>query len=154
MSGANLPLRDIRLPPEPGWWPPAPGWWLLGLFGVLLLALIGRWLWTAARRRRARRARLALFDHLVGDAGAEPAARVRAANEALRRVVLAGSPGALQLSGADWLAWLDRGLGDAPFSSEAGRLLLEAPYRPTLQSEQAECLINLLRRRVAEGCGD
>ena len=31
-------LKDIHLPPVPGWWPPAPGWWVSSF---LLLALVG-----------------------------------------------------------------------------------------------------------------
>jgi len=31
-------LKDIHLPPNPGWWPPAPGWWILGF---LLPAIFG-----------------------------------------------------------------------------------------------------------------
>ena len=33
-----LPLRDIKLPAEPGFWPLAPGWWLLIV--VLLVLLV------------------------------------------------------------------------------------------------------------------
>ena len=34
---ANLPLRDVQLPPAPSWWPPAPGYLMIG--GVVLLLL-------------------------------------------------------------------------------------------------------------------
>ncbi|HDJ29144.1 MAG TPA: DUF4381 domain-containing protein [Proteobacteria bacterium] len=30
-------LKDIHLPPVPGWFPPAPGWWILG-FSLLALS--------------------------------------------------------------------------------------------------------------------
>lgn len=30
---ANLPLRDVQLPPAPSWWPPAPGY-LLSLIHI------------------------------------------------------------------------------------------------------------------------
>ena len=49
----TLPLRDIKLPPDPGFWPLAPGWWalialaLLGLSGLVIL-------WLKHRRRKRR----------------------------------------------------------------------------------------------------
>ncbi len=33
-----LPLRDIRLPAEPGFWPLAPGWWVLITVSLIVLA--------------------------------------------------------------------------------------------------------------------
>ena len=48
-----LPLRDIRLPAEPGFWPLAPGWWmLLILFTVLLIVLAIKWHRYAQKKRR------------------------------------------------------------------------------------------------------
>jgi len=39
-----LPLRDIRLPVEPGFWPLAPGWWLLiTVILVLIIWLAFKW---------------------------------------------------------------------------------------------------------------
>jgi hypothetical protein len=35
---ANLPLRDVQLPPAPSWWPPAPGYLMVG--AVLLVLLV------------------------------------------------------------------------------------------------------------------
>ena len=29
MQETPLPLRDLHLPAEVGWWPLAPGWWVL-----------------------------------------------------------------------------------------------------------------------------
>ncbi|MCB1583827.1 MAG: DUF4381 domain-containing protein [Xanthomonadales bacterium] len=48
-----LPLRDIKLPPEPGFWPLAPGWWiLLALIAVLLLWLLFKWVAHLRKKRR------------------------------------------------------------------------------------------------------
>jgi len=48
-----LPLRDIKLPIEPGFWPLAPGWWLVLLVLLTLLALLTyQWLkWRKKHRR-------------------------------------------------------------------------------------------------------
>ena len=53
-------LKDIHLPPTPGWWPPAPGWWLLTF---LILTLIGFGLYKLRQRQvRQRPVKLALFE--------------------------------------------------------------------------------------------
>jgi len=49
----TLPLRDLKLPPEPGFWPLAPGWWvLLGLLLLLLVWLGIKWLRHQRKKRR------------------------------------------------------------------------------------------------------
>ena len=58
-------LRDIHLPPDPGWWPPAPGWWLLALLLLLSGVFASRHAWRALRVRRWRRRVLAELDQLV-----------------------------------------------------------------------------------------
>lgn len=48
-----LPLRDIKLPPEPGFWPLAPGWWVV----IGLLVIIAIWLgylWIRHNRKKRR----------------------------------------------------------------------------------------------------
>ena len=81
-------LRDIHLPPEPGFWPPAPGWWILALILVLVASALAWWQRRAARRRRPQREALrALAD--LRDALAEGEAPHRIASEGatlLRRV--------------------------------------------------------------------
>lgn len=150
MNPQTLPLRDIQLPPAPAWWPPAPGWWLLAALLTLLLGLAGRQLWRAWQRRRRTRARLALLEGLLLAAGNDPAARARAASEALRRVVRAEAPAALRLQGEAWLAWLDQGLLGAPFAAQ-GKDLLDAPYRPRPPSDQVDRLVSLVRERLRRG---
>jgi hypothetical protein len=48
-----LPLRELKLPPEPGYWPLAPGWWVL--IGLLVLLLV--WMgikWLRYQRKKSR----------------------------------------------------------------------------------------------------
>ncbi len=48
-----LPLRDIRLPAEPGFWPLAPGWWLLLVLSLLLLTWLAiKWYRYTQKKRR------------------------------------------------------------------------------------------------------
>ncbi|MCF6301054.1 MAG: DUF4381 domain-containing protein [Proteobacteria bacterium] len=40
-TNEQLPLRDIHLPVEPGFWPLAPGWWMLIVVLSALLIFLG-----------------------------------------------------------------------------------------------------------------
>jgi hypothetical protein len=151
----ELQLRDIHLPPEPSWWPPAPGWWVLAILSLLALALLARWV---LRRRQARRRRarlLAEFDSAaaIGD----PAARLAAISQLLRRAARLRDPRAAQLQGAAWLRFLDGDDSAATtgpvdnrgelFSNGIGRILLTGPYQPATDPSQVEALIEPARRR-------
>ena len=152
MTPAQLPLRDIHLPPPVSWWPPAPGWWLLAALALAALAFA---LW---RRRRGRRGRVKVLartalDHLEADyrAGGDAARLARGLSELLRRVSLSVYPRrtAAGLTGEDWLRFLDQPLGAPRFSAGPGRGLLTAPYAPAARVEaarvEAEALVALCR---------
>ena len=54
MEQNALPLKDLHLPAETGWWPLAPGWW--GVIGVLAAAAAYlAWRWYRAWRHNAPR---------------------------------------------------------------------------------------------------
>lgn len=146
-----LPLRDIQLPAEPGWWPPAPGWWVLAAlllvaFGYLALRIRRHWL-----QQRRRRQRLRHLEESLLAAGSEGPARIAAGSEFLRRLARRDAPQALNLQAEAWLAYLDRDLPDAPFSNGPGRLLLDGGYRPALEQEVVEAALQAVRRRVELG---
>lgn len=127
MNPADLPLRDIHLPPPPGWWPPAPGWWLLA--ALLLAAVIGMAVWLRRRWRKARH-RAALEAELAQALALDtPSAQLVALSQLLRRAALQVEPQAATLTGEAWLRWLDGADASVPFSSGPGRVLLEGPYR-------------------------
>lgn len=51
----TLPLRDIKLPEDPGFWPLAPGWWALAVMLLVLLVWMAiKWRQYALKRRRWR----------------------------------------------------------------------------------------------------
>lgn len=148
-QGAPLPLRDIHLPVAPHWWPPAPGWWLLGGLVLVGLVVVAALAW---RRMRRRLALLRMFDQRV-DTAADPAARVAAISELLRRAARERDPAAAALQGGDWLAFLDR---DAPlpgFDGAAGRLLLDAGYRRDVDPAEVEALRATARQRFVQLVG-
>jgi hypothetical protein len=146
MAAATLVLRDIHRPEAPAWWPPAPGWWILALV-LLLLAFAALW-W---RRRRQRRERLlqALFDDALA-AASTPPARVAAMSELLRRAARRRDGDADRLEGESWLAFLDAGAKEAPFTRGAGRLLLEGGYRREVPPHEVAALERVARARFLD----
>ena len=147
-SAALLPLRDIHLPPSPGWWPPAPGWWLLT--ALLALLIFGLYLLSCRTRRlRYRRQALQQLTALETDRQLPPAALLGALSSLLRRAMLSAfdRKECAALSGEAWLAYLDRGFPDAPFSRGIGRCLEQGPYQRDCDIDRA-ALLELCRRRL------
>lgn len=142
MSDA-LVLRDIHQPPAPSWWPPAPGWWLLA---ALLLALTIVPALRAWRRARHRRAVTVLFDRALREA-TTPAAQVAAMSELLRRAARRHAAHADTLVGDAWLHFLDDGLPEPTFRTDAGRLLVDGAYRPDVDAKAVAALRPLVRAR-------
>ncbi len=136
---ADLPLRDIHLPPAVGSWPPAIGWWLL--LGLLLAAFYLGWgYW---QRRRLQRLALARLNALARRSDAQLPAALSCL---LRQAVISHFPShAAGLTGQSWLEFLDRPFADRPFTTGVGRCLVDAPYRPEPQVDNA-ALIALCRR--------
>lgn len=139
-------LRDIHLPPAVSWWPPAPGWWVLA---ALLVAALGfGYLWYRHRRRTGwRRNALAELNLLRNSQGGE---LVRQLSTLLRRVAISRFPRdeVAALTGARWLAFLDRTLGDGtPFQSGVGAVLGSGPYARNVSIE-ATALLALCRRWI------
>lgn len=125
-------LKDIALPAPVPWRPETAGWYvLLGL----LLALLA-WGYSRYRRKRAanlyRRQALAELDALVTALGAKGGRYQVAARlpELLKRVALHLEPrvAVAGLTGAEWLAELDRLYGGDGFTKGPGRLLPKLAY--------------------------
>lgn len=143
-------LRDIHLPAEPGWWPPAPGWWVLALLLLVALAAVVAWMLRAYRRRQRLRRLDALVDAALQRHADEAAAGALAAelSQLLRRGARARDPAAAALDGNAWLRWLDGDDPSAPFSLGAGRVLVDAPYRPSPPRAAIEAAVPLVRARL------
>jgi len=130
-------LRGYHLPDPVGWWPPAPGWWVLAVLVLVLLAVLIHW--AARRHRRYAAARQALKElsrlreGLAADG--DPVGFVRGLSRLLRRFALVRFPrrDVAGLAGDAWLAFLDSTGGNGRFRSGPGRLLADAPYRPTTE---------------------
>ena len=134
-------LRDIHLPPDPGWWPPAPGWWLLFILLVVVVLLAIRFgvprarrYWQSRRMLRALERQLEVIP--LGDTGREQVQVLGHLSRLVRQYAISrfGRRHVGALSGNDWLAFLDRTSGTAEFTRGAGRLLAEGPYRPAAEN--------------------
>jgi len=140
-------LRDIHVPPAPGWWPPAPGWWLLAAIAIAVSICIFIYARRKYRQRRYRRALMAELDRCIGAARGDPSALAAALSHFLRRLSRQTTPAAATLAGENWLNHLDACAATNEFTSGVGRVLIEAPYRPAPAYDTA-ALIALVRRWV------
>ena len=148
-------LRDIHLPQAVSAWPPAWGWWLVA---ILILILIATLVWYCYRRyQQSRSLRLALkqlkqVQDLYRQSG-DVRQYIRDLNALLKYFACnqAHEKSAAQLTGEDWLSYLDRtGTTDA-FTRGNGRWLGEAAYRPDDQIEVNELDVHCqqwLRRQL------
>ena len=142
-------LRDVHPPQAPGFWPPAPGWWLLAGFVAIALGWAGWHLW---RHRQRARWRNEVMDSLTAlensrEAASDPMWLVAEVSVLLRRVALCGHDrdDVAGLSGASWLAFLDRTGGGGQFAEGAGRILATGPYARREEFD-AEGLLAVSRR--------
>ncbi len=143
----SLPLKDIHLPPEVGVWPLATGWWLL--IAVIVFCIVsGFWLYRRFKRRAGLRVANKLLLAIANDPQQTDQQKLTALSALLRRVALSTAPRSevASLNGEAWLAYLDKGFKDAPFSQGIGRCLADAHYRATPAEVDLPALIKLCQR--------
>jgi hypothetical protein len=138
MKPADGPqLRDIHLPPAPGWWPLAPAWWILLAIVFVLAALVG-YLFHRRRVRRRRVERIvaeldAIQARLQVDADTQ--AFATGVSQLLRRVARRFDAGSVSQGGAAWRERLQVLAPDVDVAPLAW--LDEALYRPTTAAATA-----------------
>lgn len=142
-----LDLKDIHLPEPIGWWPPAPGWWLVPLSLALSVVVVYS-LYRRVTRKTVRKSALKLLDELRKQPVQDQMLALSGLSAWLRRVAIGldGRSQVASLHGEAWLAYLDRGLADAPFSQGAGRCFADAHYRPVPQDVDIDALFVLCER--------
>lgn len=160
MDPEQLPLRDLHLPEAIGWWPLAPGWWVVIALAIAgLVVLLRRYLRTRARGAARRYALLQLKELTAEfEQHRDAVAFSSALSALLRRTMLSYAPRqeVAGLTGDAWLAWLDKDLDQPRFQSEAGRKLLELPYRGPRDDVSAMDLVDVVaavRQRLATPVG-
>jgi len=150
----ELPLRDIHLPAEVGFWPPAPGWWLLLLATLLLSFLLLRWLWRRPSTAKPSIASPALqeLNRIERQYRDDPHSLVSELSVLLRRVAMSqyGREQAAGLTGDAWLQLLDnetvQGQGSAALGQRFKRTLTEMPYRRPGDDLEVDALLREVRR--------
>ncbi|MDQ7307112.1 DUF4381 family protein [Stenotrophomonas sp. Sm3119] len=137
---ANLPLRDVQLPPAPSWWPPAPGYLMVG-GAVLLVILALALLWWKRRRRRQRW--LQAFDQELATT-ADATAELAAIAGLLRRAARQAQPGSESLRDDAWWQRVDP-KGTLPGARR--NLLAEGAYRPRVDASEVAAVRSWARER-------
>jgi hypothetical protein len=146
MNPASGPeLRDIHLPPAPGWWPPAPGWWIVAAIVLAAAVYVAREVYLSTKRRHVRRVVMAELDRCIENGRDDPAVLAASLSQFLRRLALRAAPEAAAYSGERWIGYLDRQAQTDEFSHGPGRVLLDAPFKPQMHYDAA-ALIALVRR--------
>ena len=130
----DLPLRDIHLPAEIGWWPLAWGWWALLLLVLLLLAGLIRW-WIQRKpvqRLLVLQPALRELDRIEHTYRDDPHALAQELSVLLRRIAISlyGRKKAAGLTGNAWLEFLDQQRQSHVFSKQFRQALTELPYQP------------------------
>lgn len=133
-------LEPLIAPPPIAWWPPAPGWWLLALLLPLLAWGTWRLLRRLPRKRKERRAEMALDPQRIAALAelaalskpyGEPAGPwLQQLNALLKRLCRSHYPQSQShtLNGRAWLAFLD---GRCPAAGlTRWMILVEGAYRP------------------------
>ena len=150
----QLPLRNIHLPDPVSWWPLPIGWWIV--LGLLALGIsLCVWGYRRYRSRKLSAVYLAKVElrqlHERYLQHQDVTLLARDISMLLRRLSISIYPrtATASLTGEDWLRHLDQPLPDRPFTTGAGRMLIEAPYRRQVRIEEVEPLIQLCETWLA-----
>lgn len=155
MSAANPldQLKDIHLPEPIGFWPPALGWWLIGLLLITLLVigifLYRRYQKNAYRRIAVQQVKSLFKNHQQPQQNHDITAQL---NRLLKTVAQQTytTKQVSQLSGSQWLYFLDSSANTQTFSQGPGQILASAPYDKSVQlsdiSDLKRCCIQWIRR--------
>ncbi|MGK0298420.1 MAG: hypothetical protein ACI9XC_002042 [Gammaproteobacteria bacterium] len=143
----DLPLRDIHLPDGLSLWPLAYGWWIL-IAVIIMTAIIAIILYRRNQKARISAITLARkeFARITDEyqKNNETLKLVKEISILLRRLSISLFPRTevASLTGEEWLAYLDRYVPGAPFTEGQGRMLVDAPYRQNVDTEELETLIH------------
>jgi len=150
-------LHEILSPDPVSWMPQTVGWYVV--LGLILL-VTGYWVYGRLRRfQKNRYRRLALAELAVIEGELQrPERRAKALADIpvlLKWTALSAFPRSdvAELSGDEWLSFLDHTMGAKNFTEGEGRLLPELAYAPALgianlSDEKIGSLLQLTRRWI------
>ena len=130
MNPDSLPIRDIHLPEQIGWWPPAVGWWMLVLI-ILLSIVFAIWLYRKLTRKTAVKTARKLLLNIKQDQVMDNDLKLAEISILLRRTAVSifSRQEIASLTGMAWLEFLDSCSSGTDFTQGEGRVLLDAQYR-------------------------
>lgn len=153
-NGQQLPLRDVHLPAEPGFWPLAPGWWILAALLLVVIVALGVW-WYRYRQRKKnwQQMRNLLFAiHKNHQSHGDDVRLARDLSNLLRRFTRhqLNNTVAATLSGQQWIDFLNRDLAEPLFDGLTAALNT-AQYQPTAHY-QSEALFQAVHQFLQYHC--
>ena len=138
-------LKDIHVPSDVAWWPLALGWWIL-LGGFLLVLGLVIYLIIRANRKSKQDVivgqSLNVF-HDLKDQSLSPRDLLIALSELLRRTAISlyGRAAVANLSGTEWLNFLNEKGKTTAFTDGVGQALQDQPYRQVVEYNQQALLV-------------
>lgn len=148
-------LKDIRLPPNPGFWPLAPGWYLVALLALALVLTLAFWVRKKRRQAKPKKEALALFAVYKEQYLKERNSQVTSAklDELLKRVALVYFPReqVAGLHGQAWIDFLNRESKGLDFSKVAEQLIA-FPFKKE-QPADLEPLLCMVERWIRQRRG-
>jgi len=124
-------LKDIHLPKAIGLWPPALGWYLVAF--IIIVFLLSFLFFGVKKYHRYLRKKRTLkeLDLILSENQDKPSQAMAHISQLTRRIMLAKFDRhyIANLSGDNWLVFLDERSGSKEFTQGIGRLLLTTPYQ-------------------------
>lgn len=152
--GSLTRLHDIVALPPVSWWPPAYAWYVVGIAGLICSCVAIIWGIIRWRANWYRRVGLAELRQLEQVQVHSPPALVRLAELVKRVALIAYSREVVaDLTGPEWLGFLDETVGTTEFSNGPGQQLLDVYERePALPTPELVRLVRVWIRQHRSGC--
>lgn len=145
-------LHDIVEPTAIPMWPPAAGFWILLALLLLWLSAMGLLWLLRYRKNRYRREALVMLQGIEPQLQADNsrAAALAEVAQLLKRTALTAYPRreVAELSGDEWLAFLDRSGNTTSFSRGAASVIGRISWQPQVAAELSEREVGEIAKSV------